>query len=939
MFGSWNICRGLSAKLNEIRQVMEAKTIDVLFLQEIDLLNFSSEMVAMPGFVAFVDNGIKKRSCTLVRQSVFENIRQFNCCDDLPQVWLEVTENNGRKTTLVNVYREWGKDQEAVVEQLKCNLGRIVDKGNRIIMAGDFNLNPKRVNDSLYSHRRLTSNLLLSLKEMGLERYSFGDTFCRTIERNTISSELDWLVSNQEMTNLCQEWHGLSDHSLVLWRSTLSQSQNESSQVLLRNLYKVDRKCFARDLSMQPWEIIGDVDLDINMMAEKFNTLFLEILNKHAPLRPVRKKKRQTPKPSSKLKKLRRQRDNARSKCNIVKLRQLRSQCNKLSQLEAVNFAKDRIQKNENNVWKIVNETLGKTGQTTNCNTITNDQGKALHMAEAACLFNDYFIQKIKKIQDSIPKSNVDPVQGAKKRALDLNLKDETFYLRTIQESDVEKAIRKSKASSCPDYFGISPASLKLAPEVVAVPLAWIINKVICTGTIPDCWKVARIIPLHKKKAKDKVENYRPVSILPSPSKIMEVIIQLQFNAYFENNNVLPSSQFGFRKGLSTVQATGAADHDWKQSRQDGLACGALFFDLSAAFDTIDLCLLNAKLEAYGAGNNVTAWTKSYLTGRRQCVNYGGNSSPIVNVTIGSPQGSVISPLLFLILVADIETWISKAKALSYADDTTVYYAAKSKIEVRRTLEVAANEVLTFMQASMLSANPSKTKYIMFGRQGEESLKVGDVLIEESKEEKLLGITFNKALSWSSHVDFVRTELKKRIGILRCMTFRLPVDIVKRMIQPIFTSKLMYGLALLASNQELLTENSLLKQLCLLHHRAMKVALRIRKHSGITYPEMLQRAGQKSVLQMALEQLSSASCKCLTPAKHPLIQGRLEEHRGIRTTRQSSRQWPPQSTKHSFISKLVEVWEQLPKNISQEQNCLKRKSLIQQWSARSFCDI
>ncbi len=917
--------------------MIDAKDIDVMFLQEIDTLNFSSEMVTIPGFLTFVDQGIKKRTCTLVRQNIFVNISQISCCGDSPQVWLQVTENSGRKTTLVNLYREWGENQANIIEEFLHNIEKYSDHGNRIMIAGDFNLNPNRTLDKSYSCRQLTIRVLHSFTQLGLDRFSFGDTFSRTVEGKIITSELDWLICNCDVVDVDQERYGLSDHSLLSWKIRGTSEKMKTNKVLLRNLNKIDRDRFARDLSMQPWESLGDITLNVEEMALKFNLLFIQTLDKHAPMKKVLKKKRQTPKPSINLKKLRRQRDNARSKGNILKLRLLRAECNKLSRSEAIDYTKERLRRDD--VWKIVNEMLGKTGHSANSNTITDDEGKAIPMRMAADMFNEFFIQKIKKIKNSIPKSKVDPVQGARLKARRLNLPEKCFHLQTVHEKEVEQAIRKSKGSSCPDYYGISPAALKLAPHVVAIPLTYIINTVICNGIIPECWKIAKILPLHKKKAKDKVENYRPVSILPSPSKIMEMIIQAQFTAYFENYGILPCSQFGFRKGLSTIHATGAADHDWKKARQKGFACGALFFDLSAAFDMIDAELLADKLLIYGAGGNVIAWTKSYLSGRRQCVEYSGETSPIVNVTCGSPQGSVISPLLFLILVADIEDWITKAKALSYADDTTVYCAAKEKKEVRIALEKAADEVLSFMQVSMLSANPSKTKFVMFGRQVEDPLRVGDVYIHESKDEVLLGLTVNKSLSWSSHVSSLKMELKKRIGILRRMTFQLPRHIVKDLIQPIFTSKLLYGLALLASAQGRLTENTLLNHLSLFHRQAMKVALGIKKKQGISYSDLLQRTEQKSVFQLALEQLASSACQCLTNEEHPLVKDRLEAHLGVKTTRQSGRTWPPQSTQHSLITKIVEVWERMPSNIRQEKDCLKRKKLIQEWSAHNYCDI
>jgi hypothetical protein len=157
------------------------------------------------------------------------------------------------------------------------------------------------------------------------------------------------------------------------------------------------------------------------------------------------------------------------------------------------------------------------------------------------------------------------------------------------------------------------------------------------------------------------------------------------------------------------------------------LKCGALFFDLSAAFDTIDTELLVKKLEVLGAAGNMTTWVRSYLTGRRQRVDLDGCSSEMIDITVGSPQGSLISPLLFLIMTCDLEEWLSEGSAVTLADDTTCYAMAPTNEEVRHILVGSAEEILIFMKATMLSANPEKTKYLMFGRGQEEPITVGDV--------------------------------------------------------------------------------------------------------------------------------------------------------------------------------------------------------------------
>jgi hypothetical protein len=103
---------------------------------------------------------------------------------------------------------------------------------------------------------------------------------------------------------------------------------------------------------------------------------------------------------------------------------------------------------------------------------------------------------------------------------------------------------------------------LKIASSVISEPLSWVINSSILSQTVPKVWKKARIIPLHKKKEKFQAKNYRPVSILPTCSKIMEEVVRVQLNKYVQTMKIIPSSQHGFQAGKLTITALGAATHD-----------------------------------------------------------------------------------------------------------------------------------------------------------------------------------------------------------------------------------------------------------------------------------------------------------------------------------------------------------------------------------------
>jgi len=283
-------------------------------------------------------------------------------------------------------------------------------------------------------------------------------------------------------------------------------------------------------------------------------------------------------------------------------------------------------------------------------------------------------------------------------------------------------------------------------------------------------------------------------------------------------------------------------------------------------------------------------------------------------------------------MVADLEEWITQGRVLSYADDTTCYAVHREKAEVRSILEESAKEVLSFMSATLLAANPSKTKFIMFGRNKERAITVGGEKIEESSEEMLLGMTINKQNSWQSHLDKVEKELRRTVGILRRLAWKMPTGVVTAMIQPLFTSKLMYGLQLLGN--PLGTGDNAFQGIHKLHRQAMKAALRLNQQKDISDEELFRKTGQSHVRVLAARLSASMAWKCLKNWQgHPLTKERIKEHVGLRATRQATeRNFPPQLVKDSLIYNLVEVWEKLPSDIQCETKLRTLKSKICEWT-------
>lgn len=421
------------------------------------------------------------------------------------------------------------------------------------------------------------------------------------------------------------------------------------------------------------------------------------------------------------------------------------------------------------------------------------------------------------------------------------------------------------------------------------------------------------------------------MSIIPTPSKILEEILREQLSDYMEKKGILPKTQFGFRAGLSTTMAASATNHDWIKAKTEKQSCASLQFDLSSAFDMIDVDLLISKLQIYGLNKLALDVIRSYLSGRSQRVDYDGAQSGVVFILIGSPQGSGLSPLLFLILVSDLEEWVTEGILITYADDTSGYVVKSSNAEVRVALETMAMEVLIFMEATKLKANPNKTSFIMFGSTNELPLCVGNAMVPESSQIELLGIHFNKRLNWKSHLEHTEKELKQRIGTLRNLSQQLPRRVVIQLVEPVFTSKLRYALELVVDTESM--GDLVLKRLSSLHRQAMRVALGIGNRSQAPESELLQRTNQMPISKMALIATAMTAWKCLRTWKvHPLTSGRIDEHYNERTTRQNQRIFPPQKIKESIISRLVEVYERLPQEVREEDNVITVKKRIKTWA-------
>ena len=249
------------------------------------------------------------------------------------------------------------------------------------------------------------------------------------------------------------------------------------------------------------------------------------------------------------------------------------------------------------------------------------------------------------------------------------------FNVVSVAEVNRElKALKRKKATGCDD---LPSCMLKDCANTISKPVTHLINLSLSSGIFPTDWKLAFLNPVFKSGRTDLFENYRPISILPVLSKVLEKKIKKQVMEYLSETYLLSENQFGFRCKRSTELASILFTDSIRKEVDQGKMVGAIFIDLSKAFDTISHAKLLDKLKQYGICNKELMWFTDYLFNRSQQVKYNGATSERNAVFNGVPQGSILGPLLFLIFFNDLPDCLHHSQIMKYADDTVLFISSK----------------------------------------------------------------------------------------------------------------------------------------------------------------------------------------------------------------------------------------------------------------------
>ena len=443
--------------------------------------------------------------------------------------------------------------------------------------------------------------------------------------------------------------------------------------------------------------------------------------------------------------------------------RQLRNQVNRAVKNEKSEWQINKLKsfgQGSSSVWRNLKSWFGwnKKGPPTRLLSNGNIFTKPYELSN---IMNKYFIDKIQAHVSNLDPPLSDPIDPIRKL---MQNKTCSLTFSPVHPDQVDEIICSLKSSSSCGLDNIDAKILKLGKHQLLPAITHIINLSISTQTYPMKWKMAKVIPLHKKKNEICPENYRPVSLLSTVSKICEKAIFIQLVKYFEGNNLIHPSHHGFRADHNTTTALIEMVDRWLEAFDRGKVSAVVALDMSAAFDLVDKNIFLRKLQAYNADITIINWINSYLSDRRQQVYIDGVLSNELPVNIGVPQGSILGPLIYVIYTSDLPQSIHRNHTnqtdstssedcldcgflCCYADDSTYTVSSDDPGILTEKIKIAYDELSTFMRNNRLVLNSDKTHVLIMASASKHrkhgnfnvSLNTGREIVEPIESEYLLG--------------------------------------------------------------------------------------------------------------------------------------------------------------------------------------------------------
>ena len=347
------------------------------------------------------------------------------------------------------------------------------------------------------------------------------------------------------------------------------------------------------------------------------------------------------------------------------------------------------------------------------------------------------------------------------------NIQEEDLQETVVKKEDIIEAIGSMDPSSTAGPDGIPSKFLLKTKKTISIPLELIMNKSLNEGKIPKVFKLAHITPIHKGGSKFKPEQYRPVCLTSHIMKIFERIIKKAIIKHLIGKGLLNPGQHGFVPGRSTQ--TQLLEHfcDIYEAIAEGVRVDTVYLDFAKAFDKVNHQILMEKVLKHGIKGKIGIWIQEFLTDRKYRVIVNGELSEEQNVLSGVPQGTVLAAILFVIMIADIDTGVTNSTVRCFADDTRSSTKIKRE-EDKENMQTELNRIYKWAEINKMEFNENKFEQMSFGKNrniSTESYKTssGEYIKRKSKV-KDLGVITSDNLQFREHIESIINACKIKQG-------------------------------------------------------------------------------------------------------------------------------------------------------------------------------
>ena len=854
-----------------------------------------------------------------------------------------------QKWCIIGIYRPPNMNLRYFIDNLSMVIDSYSSKYDKLIIMGDFNVEPSHeiMENFLYSY-----SLYNLVKDKtcfkGLPKcYDLILTNCKHSFQNTIT-----------LTT------GLSDfHKMTVTVLKTEFVKADPLQISYRNYNKYNSFRFNEELKIKlesSYQNFTDYD--------KFQTIFREVLDKHAPIKKKIIRANNSPFMTKNLRKLIMQRSRSKNTFyknktpeNWEKYRVLRNECVKLTKKVKREYYENldtKIVKDNKLFWKTVKPFFTNKGkQNTKIIIVENDKIVSENK-EIAAIMNNHFINiandnnitasdTANDNSENLDLLCIDPIEQIILRYAShpsiLKIKGRTntktrFSFELVNATQIKKEIIQLNSKKSSGYDTIPPKALIDSTDTIKYPLANLFNTSIIECLFPKELKNANVSPVYKKGDKTNKENYRPISILPSISKIFERLMFQQISNFV--TDIISPLLCGFRKGYSTQHALLRLLHKLNTHLDNNQLVGLLLIDLSKAFDCISYELLVAKLHAYGLGKNSLTLLYSYLKERSQRVKINADYSSWENILKGVPQGSVLGPLLFNLYINDLFYFVKESDVCNFADDNTLSVADIDIDSIITKLEKDTDTLLLWFQDNGMKLNDDKCKLMIMKPTWSSTtepftIRVGNDIIEEVDNSKLLGITLSNDASIDEHIKKICKEASKKLYALARISPFLCQQKRKILMKSFVISQFNYCPILWTFCQR--KSNNLINRI---HLRALRIAYNdytsdfqslILKDNSITIH-------QKNVLALTSEIFKTLND--LNPSFMKDIFSVKESNYNLR--REYLKTQKPRTVKYglqSFRYRGTQIWNSLPRYIQQSNEPTIKTYVADNFKSLCKCNI